>query len=485
MSKNDSKILLSWIASNNDFDKGEVKTSGPTWQFHQYFFTHDRHIILSSKPDEDIRLEKLLNRLMLDFPDRRDKIEGRYMNIPDNDVINVFALKPKVEALLLELSATAKQIDVFISPGTPAMQVVWYLCQSGLGLPMRLLQTREAKFTQNNLPELIAVEAEQSTIPISVVVRQQLNDSPEQESDYLITDALSPVYSRAKRISETERVTCLIQGASGTGKEHLARYIHQQSNRVKRPFIAVNCSALGDSLLESRLFGHEKGAFTGAEKATEGFFDAAKGGTLFLDEIGDISPYMQQTLLRVLQEQEFTPVGATKPRKADVRIVAATHKPLRQACQNGQFRWDLFYRLSVAELYLPPLSERGLPDKQALIKHFVKAKQKAFRKPNPLKFTTAAKKLLDMYLFPGNVRELENLIESLYVFTDGTVDVADLPDWLQHPDSPESSFKWEFHEKELIRRALQYFNGNKSKAKEALGYGSINTLMDRIKEYKI
>ena len=485
ISKSDMKILVSWYALNNDFTGNEVNLDGPTYQFHQHFFRHDRHLILSSaQSDEDPRLDRLINRLLRDFPQRKGMIEGRGMNVPDP--INMPDIKAKIETLLLSLSG-ADQIDLFISPGTPGMQVAWYLCHMGLSLPTRLFQTRAAKDTASKqLPELIEVQVGQSAVPISITLHEQLQGKSQQpDDDYLITEALGPVYVRAQRVAEADRVTCLIQGASGTGKEHLATYIHRQSNRSARAFVAVNCSALGDSLLESRLFGYEKGAFTGADRKTGGYFDAARGGTLFLDEIGDISPYMQQSLLRVLQSQEFTPVGATAIRKTDVRIIAATHQSLRQACQAGTFRWDLFYRLSVAELHVPSLAERGLADKQAMIEYFVRQKQKTFRRLKPLKIAPAAKRLLDTYLFPGNVRELENLIASLYVFADEIVDVIDLPGWIQGPALEGTTFDWQLHEKALIQRAFLYFGGNKSRTCEALGYKSINTLIKKLDEYSV
>lgn len=479
------KILVSWYAYSNDFAGNDIKMDGPTYQFHQYFYEHDQHLILSSAaPDEDPRLDRLINRLLLDFPGRH--IEGRGMSVADP--IDMPAIKAKIEALLLSLSAF-DQIDLFISPGTPAMQVAWYLCHTSLSLPTRLLQTRAPHHTKTGHPELIEVQAERSAEPVSVVIREALQGRSAAaagrktgQRDYLITPALQPVYDRAARLAQTDRVTCLIQGASGTGKEHLARFIHEHSNRSSGEFIAVNCSALGDTLLESRLFGHEKGAFTGADKRSEGFFDAARGGTLFLDEVGDISPYMQQALLRVLQEQEFTPVGSTRSRKTDVRIIAATHQLLRDACEAGRFRWDLFYRLSVAELQLPTLTERGLTEKRALIEHFLTTKQTVFRRKQRLKLTAAAQAQLDTYLFPGNVRELENLIESLYVFSDGLVDEPDLPNWLKVASS-STSFDWQTHEKQLIQRALLYFSGNKSRACKALGYKSSNTLTAKMEGY--
>lgn len=476
------KILISWCAFQHDFRDGVVSDAGPTLQFHQYFFDHDRHIILSTEAGDDTRLELLLNKLALDFPDRQQRIEGRYLDIKNDEIINPAVIRPKVEGLLQEFAE--HDIDLFISPGTPAMQVVWYLCHASLGLKTRLFQTRPPKFDKGT-PKLIHTELERWTEPVAAIIKENLQDRPALTGDYLITPALKPIYERANKVGEAERVTCLIQGDSGTGKEHLARYIHDHSARANRPFEPVNCSALGNELLESRLFGYAKGAFTGAAQDRKGYFEAAHGGTIFLDEIGDISPYMQQSLLRVVQTGEFTPVGETKSRKVDVRIIAATHRDLRGLCSNGTFRWDLFYRLSVTELHLPALVDRGQDEKRQLVDHFLESKQKAFRRSKRLRFSSAAYQFVDSYTFPGNVRELENLIESLYVFVDRTIEIVDLPDWITKPVEALNSFNWSIHEKALIQRTLSYYVGNKSKACSALGYGSINTLVSKMKLYGI
>ena len=478
------KILISWYAYKNDFQAGVVSDTSPTLQFHQHFFEHDRHIILSTEAADDTRLDRLLNRLSLDFPDRKSKFEGRYMDIINKDIINPAMIRPKIEALLMEFSE--HEIDLFISPGTPAMQVVWYLCHASLSLRTRLLQTREARFNDvKGVPELVRTELEQWAEPVAAVIKENLQDRSDLTDDYLITPALAPIYERADKVAEAERVTCLIQGDSGTGKEHLARYIHDCSARANRPFEPVNCSALGNELLESRLFGYVKGAFTGATQDRKGYFEAAHGGTIFLDEIGDISPYMQQSLLRVVQTGEFTPVGETKSRKVDVRIIAATHRDLRGLCSNGTFRWDLFYRLSITELPLPALVDRGQNEKRQLVDHFLESKQRAFRRSKRLRFSSAAYQFVDAYTFPGNVRELENLIESLYVFVDRTIEIVDLPGWITKPAEALNSFNWSIHEKALIQRTLSYYVGNKSKACSALGYGSINTLIRKMKLYSI
>ncbi|MEO5812656.1 MAG: sigma-54-dependent Fis family transcriptional regulator [Rhodanobacter sp.] len=220
--------------------------------------------------------------------------------------------------------------------------------------------------------------------------------------------------------------TVLVLGESGTGKEMVARAIHQQSPRRDKPFVAINCGAIPAELLESELFGHEKGAFTGAISARKGRFEMAEGGTLFLDEIGDMSLPMQVKLLRVLQERVFERVGGNKTQRCDVRIVAATHRNLEQAIHDGQFREDLFYRLSVFPLELPSLCER-LGDMSLLIADF--NKRLARRGLGQVRFSAAALQALHVYAWPGNVRELSNLVERMAIlFPHGEVRAGDLPE---------------------------------------------------------
>ena len=220
--------------------------------------------------------------------------------------------------------------------------------------------------------------------------------------------------------------TVLVLGESGTGKEMVARAIHQQSPRRDKPFVAINCGAIPAELLESELFGHEKGAFTGAISARKGRFEMAEGGTLFLDEIGDMSLPMQVKLLRVLQERVFERVGGNKTQRCDVRIVAATHRNLEQAIHDGQFREDLFYRLSVFPLHLPSLCAR-LGDMSLLIADF--NQRLARRGLGQVRFSAAALQALHVYAWPGNVRELSNLVERMAIlFPHGEVRVGDLPE---------------------------------------------------------
>jgi two-component system response regulator HydG len=219
-----------------------------------------------------------------------------------------------------------------------------------------------------------------------------------------------------ERVAPTDTAVAIF-GESGTGKELVARAIHDRSKRAKGPFIKVNCGALAETLLESELFGHERGAFTGAVKRKLGRFELADGGTLFLDEIGDVSPAMQTKLLRVLQEQEFERVGGETPVKVDVRVVSATNKDLQKEVEAGRFREDLYYRLQVIPIVLPPLRERR-DDIPLLVEHFVR---RLAPKTNPevRGVEPATMERLTAYRWPGNVREFGNVIEQALVFTDG------------------------------------------------------------------
>ena len=483
------KILISWYAYQNDFDReGDkvigVKTDGPTLQFHEWFYEtggYDKHIILSSRRevDGDPAIEMLITTIKRKYPKR--VVEPIFVDV--NDPINLQLIKGKVESILLTYRES--DIDIFFSPGTSAMQVSWYICHTSLGLRTRLLQTKAARFSSQKKPELLEIQVSTSSIPYSAVIAEQKQYSRSTNPEYLITDGLKPIYERARLVAQAEGGTCLISGASGTGKEHRAHYIHEQSPRRERSFIAVNCSALGDQLLESRLFGYTKGAFTDAKEDRKGYFDAADGGTLFLDEIGDISPYMQQLLLRVLQEDEIIPVGATKSRKVNVRVLAATHRNLEAMCEAGSFRWDLYYRLAVVELSLESLQQRGEREKKTLLEFFLKKARKEFVKPK-LSLDPEVWSVLLNYSFPGNIRELENLIKNFAVFSDGEVNLANLPVRVSHPTVRKSeSLNWEEVEKDLLARALQQYKGNQRRAWQAVGYKSLTTFRKKLKEYGI
>ena len=293
------------------------------------------------------------------------------------------------------------------------------------------------------------------------------------------------VLSLVRRVAPSE-ATVLIRGESGTGKELIAKAIHYASARASAPLIRVNCAALPETLLESELFGHEKGAFTGAVAARKGRFESADGGTLFLDEIGDLPLPLQAKLLRVLQEREFERLGSSKPIRVDVRILAATHRNLEALVKTGQFREDLYYRLNVVTVVLPPLRERR-EDLPLLMDHFLRLfaekNRKAIRG-----FTQEARELLLRYDYPGNVRELENIVERAVVLTrDDVIGSADLPlstEGLEEVESDQSSLPAtvEGVERRMIREALVRSGGVQTRAAEMLGI-SERALRYKLKKY--
>jgi two-component system response regulator HydG len=269
--------------------------------------------------------------------------------------------------------------------------------------------------------------------------------------------------------------TVLISGESGTGKEVVARYIHALSDRSGGPFVSINCGALPENLLESELFGHIKGSFTGAVRDKEGLFVAARAGTFFLDEVGEMTPATQVKLLRVLQELEVIPVGATEPIPVDVRIVAATNRDLEDEIRRGTFRSDLYYRLNVITLHLPPLRDR-LDDLPILTEHFLRSFA-ASRGREPLQLAAAAVEALQAYDWPGNVRELENALERAAVLTPrGEIGLDALPDRISAPraapivsDRLPPNPPLEIIERAYIHWVLQAESGNKTRAAEILG----------------
>ena len=277
--------------------------------------------------------------------------------------------------------------------------------------------------------------------------------------------------------------TVLITGESGTGKELVARAIHYGSPRAAAPFVPVNCAAIPEGLLESELFGHLKGAFTGANETRAGFFQTAEDGTIFLDEIGATSSAMQSRLLRVLQEREVYMVGSARSRSVNVRVVAATNKDLRALVQKEAFREDLYFRLNVITIDLPALRDRG-DDVLLLIRHFANTFAADLGKPLP-QFSDAALDVLRRYRWPGNVRELENVIQRLVVMTDeeNVVDVPDLPSLMHFSALGRGGFDRTLAqvEVEYIRNVLASVAGNRSRAAEILGIDR-KTLREKIKD---
>ncbi len=294
------------------------------------------------------------------------------------------------------------------------------------------------------------------------------------------SEVMSKVFIAISKASSAS-ATVLISGESGTGKELAARAIHYSSVRSSAPFVPVNCGGIPEGLLESELFGHVKGAFTGATESRAGFFHAADGGTIFLDEISDMSLAMQVKLLRVLQDKQVCMVGSNRTRKVDVRILAATNKDLQGLVKKGLFREDLFYRLHVITIIIPPLRERG-DDILLLAHHFLTQFAAESGKAAP-RFSDEALQSLRSYNWPGNVRELENVIQRLVVMTDGDlIEVPDLPSLIRFSALRNTGFTRTLSEveNEYISNVLASVDGNKTRAAEILGIDR-KTLREKLK----
>ncbi len=325
------------------------------------------------------------------------------------------------------------------------------------------------------------------------VIRRVLREAEAERTIFLLAEELGKQFPPVEMIFLGEKMqqvyrmvhevaptpaTVLISGASGTGKELVARVIHQLSRRQKKPFVAVHCAALAETLLEAELFGHERGAFTGAVAARKGRFELADKGTLFLDEIGEIASSVQVKLLRVLQEREFERVGGMKSISVDVRLISASNKDLKAEISSGRFREDFFYRLNVFPISLPPLVER----REAifpLAEFFSKKFSATFGKKID-GFTPSAKSALLEYDWPGNIRELQNVIERALILSDRKIDAHHLN--LENPMATPAEGLLKTRERETIRKVLSETGGNRKVAAQTLGI-SIRTLQYRIKEY--
>ncbi|NWF49457.1 MAG: sigma-54-dependent Fis family transcriptional regulator [Ignavibacteriaceae bacterium] len=321
------------------------------------------------------------------------------------------------------------------------------------------------------------------------ILRKELQRNFDYENIVGKSNAIKKVYEMIEAVAETDS-TVLISGKSGTGKELVARALHFKSQRKNKPFVAVNCGAISENLIESELFGHKKGAFTGAITDKEGFIKAADGGTLFLDEISDMPLLLQVKLLRVIQEKEYTPVGMTSSFPVDVRFLSSTNRDLKEEVKNGKFREDLYYRLNVIEINIPSLKERE-EDIPLLADHFLDKYRKEMKK-NIKGIDPAAMRALLAYEWKGEVRELENIIERAVIFCrDEFITVNDLPSSLRiFVDETEISNGFSLDdsvrkfEREFILKALEKNDFNKETTAEQLKVG-LSTLYRKLKELDI
>jgi DNA-binding NtrC family response regulator len=316
-------------------------------------------------------------------------------------------------------------------------------------------------------------------------LKRELRERYRFENIVGTSEAMEKVYRLIEKVSAIS-TNVLIFGETGTGKELVARAIHYNSERAERPFVAVNCGALTESLLESELFGHVKGAFTGAIANREGFFRKADKGTLFLDEISEVSHALQVKLLRAVQEREVIPVGGREPVKFDLRLIAATNKNLEDEVRKGLFREDLFYRINVITVPLPPLRERK-EDIPLLVHHFLQKYAQRLGKPS-IRISREAMQILANYDWPGNVRELENMVERAVALCEGDIiETTDLPEKLMRVrisvrEIDQDEVTLDALEEEHIKKVLLKVNGDKVKAAQILGI-NLSTLYRKLARY--
>lgn len=472
------KILISWCAMKNDFNGNQVATDGPTYRFHQYFYEtgkYEKHILLTTEAEhgDQIMGLKVFTEITKKF--RAHNIELKYADIAKEEIINYNTVYSKLHTILSKYKSQA--IDAFISPGTATMQVVWYMLCLENKFNIRLLQTVRPEQNSDGVPKLIEIKLDSAPFAQFLLQYERAIEVKGQKSlDYVRNSkSLQPIYKLVDDIALTKNTTVLIRGETGTGKEDIAQQIHAKSSRWEKPIICVNCAAISPDLLESRLFGHEKGAFTGATEKRDGYFQSANGGTIFLDEIGDINPYMQVALLRVLQNREVQKVGSTKADKIDVRVITATNKDLYEECIKGTFRWDLYYRLCVAEIVTPTVRTRGKEEIRELLEFFNQKTNRLLENTRPLiTFTSDTMKILLNHSWPGNVREIENFIERCYAYGLTTVTPQELP--VSITKNLIQSQKLEDVKRNHVEQIVRQCNGNLNQAKEILGLGSVNTV---------
>lgn len=314
----------------------------------------------------------------------------------------------------------------------------------------------------------------------------QQNKGMESRRIIYRSEVMNQLMKMVDRVAPSQ-ATVLILGESGTGKELIAHAIHERSLRRGKPFVAINCGALRETLLESELFGHEKGSFTGAYNRKIGLAEVANGGTLFLDEIGELTPGIQAKLLRFLQEGEIFRVGGKDPIKVDIRLISATNRELDKEVLKGTFREDLFYRINTIMVHSPPLRRRK-EDIPSLVEHFLINGTSSFLNRGR-QMSEEAMKILMRYDWPGNIRELQNICERLQILSEGHLIMpGDLPDNIRNPDQKivlddyDPTLTLHELERRYILKALNYFDGNKTQAANALGI-TIKTLYNKLHEY--
>lgn len=498
-----SKILVSWVGRTDlrAVEESEEIGLGPIAQAVSARSFDQIHLI-SDYPASDT---KCFAQWLGKHTDSPVAIHAKHLSSP-TDYGEIYQAVVDVLGVILKKAGAEPELTFHLSPGTPAMAAVWIILAK-TRFPAELIESsyqhgvRTASIpfdlSAEFIPDLLKapdkrLEEQTASLPPT---------APEFNDIIHRSRVMQRVIEKARKVA-VRSVPVLIEGDSGTGKELLARAIHRASLRKDKPFVAVNCGAIPSELVESELFGHAKGAFTGADKAKAGYFEAAEGGTLFLDEVGELPMPAQVKLLRTLQEGEITKLGMTTPKAIDVRIIAATNRNLIEETASGDFRSDLFYRLAVAVIRLPALTERP-GDLSLLIDRLIEQVNRESKGElgyQYKKITAAAKNLLIQHPWPGNVRELLNTLRRAAIWADGdSIRSEDIRDALIPPVLAKASnilnrpMEDNFDLQELLGvvarhylgRALDDARGNKTQAAKILGLSNYQTLSNWLKKYDV
>ncbi|MFP4475034.1 MAG: sigma-54-dependent transcriptional regulator [Desulfatibacillaceae bacterium] len=439
--------------------------------------------------DDDFQMREMVRDFlgMLDFEVTCVKDGGEALAVFENqgfDVVITDITMPGMSGLelLREIKGMRPETEVIVVTGNGTIEsAVEALKLGSYDYLLKPLELQRLKVLMKRLSETRRLEHENR------LIRRKLSQADRYQGLVGSSQRMHELYDLIDKVSKSGSPTVLVRGESGTGKELVARIIHKNSDRSDRPYIPVNCGAVAETLLESELFGHAKGAFTGAHKDKIGLFKAADGGTIFLDEIGDLSGALQVKLLRVLQEKTFRPVGDTREVTMDVRVITATNVDLEKAIEEGRFRRDLFYRLNAITIQTPPLREHK-EDIAPLVRHFIDR----FNRERTRKVSGIDPKAMDVLLthdWPGNVRELENAIERAHTLGSGErIGADDLPPELvattRKPVGRPETFNLMENEIRLIRAALEETGGNRAEAARLLGLNT-TTVYRKIEKYGI